>query len=204
LSAEQRAVGSGGRDRRAGEAAQALRDALEATVLASLHPRSRIDVCVQVLAADGAWLAAAVNAASAAVADAGIPCADLLAAATATLLPGSSGDGDSSALLLDPSHAEECGDGVLVTVGVHSGAAARSATVEGGGGDGAGGENPSNSSSSGDGQIAMLFSERRCPLDALERTAEAAARGAQAAAAVIRAALLDASAVAVAAKGGGG
>ena len=65
-SAEQRAVGSGGRDRRAGEAAQALRDALEATVLASLHPRSRIDVCVSVLAADGAWLAAAVNAASAA------------------------------------------------------------------------------------------------------------------------------------------
>ena len=195
-SAEQRAVGSGGRDRRAGEAAQALRDALEATVLASLHPRSRIDVCVQVLAADGGWLAAAVNAASAALADAGVPCADLLAAATATSLPGC---GDQA--LLDPSHAEECGDGVLVTVGVHSGAASRSARIEGGGGGGGEASSlPSNCSSDGD--IAMLFSERRCPLDVLERTAEAAARGAAAAAAVIRSALLDASAVAVAARGG--
>ena len=187
-------MGAGGRDRRAGEAAQALRDALEATLLASLHPRSRIDVCVQVLAADGGWLAAAVNAASAAIADAGIPCADLLAAATATLLPGCGDHGP----LLDPSHAEECGDGVLVTVGVHSGAASRAATVEGGGG---GGSETSYTDDS-DGQIAMFFSERRCPLDALERTAEAAARGARAAAAVMRAALLDASAVAVAAKGG--
>lgn len=194
-SAEQRAVGAGGRDRRAGEAAQALRDALEATLLASLHPRARIDVCVQVLAADGGWLAAAVNAASAAVADAGIPCADLLAAATATLLPGC---GDQP--LLDPSHAEECGDGVLVTVGIHSGAASRAATVERGGEAASSSSTSSNSSS--DGQIAMLVSERRCPLDALERTAEAAARGARAAAAVIMAALLDASAVAVAAEGG--
>ena len=190
-SAEQRAVGSGGRDRRAGEAAQALRDALEATVLATLHPRARIDVCVQVLAADGGWLAAAINAASAALADAGVPCADLLAAATATSLPGC---GEEHGPLLDPSHAEESGDGVLVTVGLHSGAASRAATVEGG-------ETSTNCSS--DGQIAMLFSERRCPLETLERTAEAAARGAAAAAAVIRSALLDASAVAVAARGGG-
>lgn len=196
-SAEQRAVGSGGRDRRASEAAQALRDALEATVLASLHPRSRLDVCVSVLAADGGWLAAAVNAASAALADAGVPCADLLAAATATSLPGCGEHGP----LLDPSHAEESGDGVLVTVGLHSGAASRAATVEGGE---AIASSSSSSNFSSDGQIAMLFSERRCPLETLEKTAEAAARGAAAAAAVIRSALLDASAVAVAARGGGG
>lgn len=166
-------------------------------MLASLSPRARLDVCVQVLAADGSWLAAAVNAASAALADAGVPCADLLAAATATALPGC-GEEQHQALL-DPSHAEECGDGVLVTVGVHSGAASRSAAkFEGGGG---GGE---SNRSSCDGDIAMLFSERRCPLDVLERTAEAAARGAAAAVAVIRAALLDASAVAVAARGGAG
>lgn len=194
---EQRAVGSGAsRDRRAAEAASALRDALEATVLASLHPRSRLDVCVSVLAADGAWLAAAANAAAAALAHAGVPCADLLCSATATLLPGCDDP------LVDPTHAEECGDGVLVTVGLHSGAASRAAAAASTDGGGGGDASSFSSSSSSDGQVAMFVSERRCPLDALERTAEAAARGARAAAAVVRGALLDASAVAVAAAGG--
>ena len=48
-----------------------MRGALEQTILVELLPRAQVDVCVQVLYADGGVSAACINAAMLAVADAG-------------------------------------------------------------------------------------------------------------------------------------
>ena len=61
----------GGRSRRNTELAGLVRGALEQTILVELLPRAQVDVCVQVLFADGGVTAACINAAMLAVADAG-------------------------------------------------------------------------------------------------------------------------------------
>ena len=61
----------GGRSRRNTELAALVRGALEQTILVELLPRAQVDVCVQVLFADGGVTAACINAAMLAVADAG-------------------------------------------------------------------------------------------------------------------------------------
>ena len=48
-----------------------MRNALEETILVDLFPRAQIDVAIQVLQADGSVLAACINTAMLAVADAG-------------------------------------------------------------------------------------------------------------------------------------
>ena len=63
-------------DRRAIEAATALRQSLESAVLLRLYPNSEIEVHVQVLQSDGGALAAAVNAATLALIDAGVAMSD--------------------------------------------------------------------------------------------------------------------------------
>ena len=63
-------------DRRAVEAASALRQSLESAVLLRLYPNSEIEVHVQVLQSDGGALAAAVNAATLALIDAGVAMSD--------------------------------------------------------------------------------------------------------------------------------
>ena len=63
-------------DRRSIEAATALQQSLEAAVLVRLYPNSVIDVFVQVLQSDGGELAAAVNAATLALIDAGVAMSD--------------------------------------------------------------------------------------------------------------------------------
>lgn len=73
---------------------------LEAVLLSGLHPRSGVSVVLQVLHADGSLLAALVNAAVAAAADAGLPLSGLPAAAAVAVTP-------EGALLLDPTAAEE-------------------------------------------------------------------------------------------------
>nr|KAF6395764.1 exosome component 4 [Molossus molossus] len=57
-----------------------LRQTFEAAILTQLHPRSQIDIYVQVLQADGGTYAACVNAATLAVLDAGIPMRDFVCA----------------------------------------------------------------------------------------------------------------------------
>lgn len=64
----------GGRSRRNTELAALVRGALEQTILVELLPRAQVDVCVQVLFADGGVTAACINAAMLAVADAGAAC----------------------------------------------------------------------------------------------------------------------------------
>jgi exosome complex component RRP41 len=69
-------------DRRLIESAGWIQQALEATLLLHLYPRTRIEVVVCILADDGGRTAAALNAAILAVLHAGLPCRDLLCAVT--------------------------------------------------------------------------------------------------------------------------
>ena len=66
--------------RREIELSKVIREALEAVVLTELYPRTTIDVFIEVLQSDGGTRTAALTAASLALADAGIPLRDLVAA----------------------------------------------------------------------------------------------------------------------------
>lgn len=90
-------------DRKLIELSQLLQRALEATILLQLYPKSRISVCVAILADDGSRLCAAINAASAALIDAGIPTKDVLCACSA----GQPGSGDDDIALVDLNRQEE-------------------------------------------------------------------------------------------------
>lgn len=94
-------------DRRLLEISHALQRALEAAILLETYPRSRIQVDVTILADDGGRLCAAVNAASLAVIDAGIPVKDFVCACSAGY---SSTIGTSSTTpLVDLNRREEAG-----------------------------------------------------------------------------------------------
>ena len=93
-------------DRRLVEISHMLKRALEATLLLQLYPKSRIEVSVVILADDGGRLCAAINAASLALVDAGIPMKDLLCACSA----GYSG-GSTDTTLVDLNRREESSNG---------------------------------------------------------------------------------------------
>ncbi|HIH90298.1 TPA: exosome complex exonuclease Rrp41 [Desulfurococcaceae archaeon] len=65
--------------RREIELSKVIREALEATILTHLFPRTIIDVFIEVIRADGGTRTAALTAASLALADAGIPMKGLVA-----------------------------------------------------------------------------------------------------------------------------
>ena len=73
IPAGNRRQRKGRADRRTTELASTVRNALEETILTELFPKAQIDVGIQVLQADGSVLAACMNAAMLAVADAGEP-----------------------------------------------------------------------------------------------------------------------------------
>ena len=80
--------GSGGRsnrgsDRRTVELAATLRRTMEPVIIASGFPRSEIRISCQMIQMDGGALACAINAATLAVMDAGIPVTDYVCAVTA-------------------------------------------------------------------------------------------------------------------------
>jgi len=89
----------GRNDRRLTELASALQDTFQPVVQTHLYPRSQIDIYVQVLQQDGGVLAAAVNASTLALLDAGIAMTDYVVALTAGL--------HLSSTLLDLSSSEE-------------------------------------------------------------------------------------------------
>lgn len=60
-------------DRKSQERSLELRRAMEAIIHLELHPRSQIDIFVEVLQVDGSDYCASVNAATLALIDAGIP-----------------------------------------------------------------------------------------------------------------------------------
>lgn len=72
-------------DRRLLEASNLVQRAMEASILLHLHPKSRIQISIVMLADDGGRLCAAINAATLALMDAGIPMKDFCVACSAGL-----------------------------------------------------------------------------------------------------------------------
>lgn len=70
-------------DRRLLEHANLIQRAMEASILMHLHARSKIELSVVILADDGGRLCAAINAATCALIDAGIPLRDFICACSA-------------------------------------------------------------------------------------------------------------------------
>jgi exosome complex component RRP41 len=103
-SGGDRRISNPNTDRKLVETSKLLQKALEATILLQLYPKSRIRIEVAILADDGGRLCAAINAASAALIDAGIPTKDILCACSAGY---SSSAGSSDITLVDLNRTEE-------------------------------------------------------------------------------------------------
>ncbi|KAG6749589.1 hypothetical protein POTOM_046647 [Populus tomentosa] len=97
-------------DRRSTEISLVIRQTMEECILTNLMPRSQIDIYVQVLQADGGTRSACINAATLALADAGIPMRDLVTSCSAGFL--------NSTPLLDLNYIEDSAGGPDVTVGI--------------------------------------------------------------------------------------
>ncbi|MBT0159300.1 exosome complex exonuclease Rrp41 [Candidatus Bathyarchaeota archaeon A05DMB-2] len=69
--------------RREVELSKVIRESLEPSLFVELYPRTGIDLFIEVLQADGGTRCASITAASLAIADAGIPMRDLVAACAA-------------------------------------------------------------------------------------------------------------------------
>ena len=103
------------------EAAAALREALEPAVRLSRYPRARLAVSALLLQDGGSALAAAISAASLALADAGVEMYDLAVGCALCRPPRGDGDGDGDGSaagpwLLQPGEAEERGSAARLTV----------------------------------------------------------------------------------------
>lgn len=90
-------------DRRLLEVATLVQRAMEASILLQLHPKSRICLNILILADDGGRLCAAINAATLAVMDGGIPMKDFCVACAAGV------QGDNT--LVDLNRREESSSG---------------------------------------------------------------------------------------------
>ncbi|XP_010544787.1 PREDICTED: exosome complex component RRP41 homolog [Tarenaya hassleriana] len=97
-------------DRRSTELSLVIRQTMETCILTHLMPRSQIDIFVQVLQADGGTRSACINAATLALADAGIPMRDIVASCCAGYL--------NSTPLLDLNYVEDSAGGPDVSVGL--------------------------------------------------------------------------------------
>jgi len=88
-----------GPDRRSHEVSKVSREALEPVILTHYFPRSVIDVFVEVLQADAGTRTAGINAASVALADAGVPMKCLVSSCAAGKVDGQ--------VILDPMKDED-------------------------------------------------------------------------------------------------
>ncbi|CAG9465793.1 unnamed protein product [Pedinophyceae sp. YPF-701] len=86
-----------------------VRATVESAVLLNAHPRCCVTVALQVAADDGAVLACALNAASAALVDAGVPMRHPFACVTVAVAP-------TGRLLVDPDSDEEKAAGALAHI----------------------------------------------------------------------------------------
>ena len=94
-------------DRRIVEQCSLIQNALSASLLLGLYPKSRIIIDITVLADDGGRLCASINAATCALVDAGIPMKDLVCACSAGLVTGaSSSNGLEDVELMDLNQKE--------------------------------------------------------------------------------------------------
>jgi exosome complex component RRP41 len=88
-----------------------IQDTFEATIQLHLFPRSQIDISVQIMQADGGILSAAINAASLALVDAGIPVIDVVCACAAGVI-----DGEP---ILDLNYPEENANAPVLPLAIH-------------------------------------------------------------------------------------
>lgn len=95
-------------DRRIVEESSLIQNALEASLMLRLFPKTRIILDITVLADDGGRLSAAINAATCALVDAGLPMKDLVCSCSAGLITGtgSSADGLEEVELIDLNQRE--------------------------------------------------------------------------------------------------
>jgi len=95
-------------DRRILEHATLIKNALEASVMLQLYPKTRIVLDITVLADDGGRLSACINAATCALVDAGIPMKDLVCSCSAGLVTGTgnSANGLEDITLVDLNQKE--------------------------------------------------------------------------------------------------
>jgi len=85
-------------DKRTIELGMLIRQTFESVVITNLFPHSQIDIFIQVLQSDGGAVAAAINATTLAMIDAGLPMRDFVAACSACFISGTP--------LLDPNYVE--------------------------------------------------------------------------------------------------
>ena len=150
-----RAGGAPGPRERALELAVAR--CVQGALLSAQHPRGAVLVALQVLSDDGGALACGVNAACAAMVDAGLPMAFMFGAVACALgggggegWGGSGGNGGGGPptpkLLLDPDADEEAKAGAVLVVAYpyHAVLLSSEATTQAGGGDGGGTEDNDN------------------------------------------------------------
>ncbi len=107
-------AGSGGRrrgrnDRKSIDIGNLIAQTFESVVLVNLYEGSQIDVYIQVIQADGGVLAAAINATTLALVDAGVAMRDMVVSVSCGLL--------DSTVVCDMNYTEEQ-DGAAVTVAV--------------------------------------------------------------------------------------
>ncbi|GAM27471.1 hypothetical protein SAMD00019534_106470, partial [Acytostelium subglobosum LB1] len=107
-SSERKIRGKG--DKQSFEIAALIKQAFESTIQVNLFPRSQIDIYIQVLQSDGGLKAAAINAATLAAVDAGLPMRDFVCACSATYIEG--------VPLLDLNHMEERSGGADLLLSV--------------------------------------------------------------------------------------
>jgi len=74
--------------RRELELSKVIREALETSIVSELYPRTSIDIFIEVLQSDGGSRCAGITAASLALADAGVPLREIVAACAATKIDG--------------------------------------------------------------------------------------------------------------------
>ncbi|KAF2073974.1 hypothetical protein CYY_004719 [Polysphondylium violaceum] len=86
-------------DRQTTEASNLIKQAFESTIHTHLYPRSQIDIYIQVLQSDGGLKAAAINAATLALIDAGVSMKDFVCACSTSCIDGIP--------VLDLNHIEE-------------------------------------------------------------------------------------------------
>jgi exosome complex component RRP41 len=85
--------------RRELELSKVTREALEASVMSEVYPRTSIDIFIEILQSDGGSRCAGITAASLALADAGVPLKEIVAACAVCKIDGK--------VALDPSDIED-------------------------------------------------------------------------------------------------
>ena len=168
-------------DRRANEVAKLVKEAFEATILVQLFPNSQIDIFLQVTQLDGGRTAAAINAATLAVIDAGIPVRDFVCCCSAGYL-------DDTAVM-DLNYAEECSNCPDMPVAIlpNSGTRAENSLPPAEGQeiseDGSAGHDVAGGTSiaqGADGEaVVMMQLDRRLPLDLIDEMIATACDGAR-------------------------